>query len=541
MLDKTDLVQTKKQIKEMYLQNLLAEKNNKDQELIKEKIDPVIQAYLKDQLTEYLDSLEVMPGFEGVKDLFRIRRHKEKSSKANSKKNTSQDESKSKKKKKSSQQEYSKKLSVTEDGHNSVAKKSNFILLANKTDKVGSVEAQISARLDAQMASIFKKKLSGRRIPYDLMTLKKDAIKSERPFYTKKQSENNFDVQSLKKSKEETSVDPNRVSSPRKQSLNIAKPKLGSLMSFDSIERSHHVATLLKPPVQLSPKMGSDSVTSFNRFVNSNHHTMMPSLVNSKRTIMNNSSRLISLELDEPSKTPKGNTRIKIEDADDLIYHPSHPTANKFSGIVLPIPKQNMKKSDGNLLMTGIDSQAQLSKKPWFKEEDVGKKEESTHFRTEEPTGFAPSTEKTKNQTSKAKGLVHHSLKPTISVSSPSDFINIESSVMQSIGQHDKIRIKETEVSDFRISKYRFGRNNSMYQSFAPPSNNIDRLGHSSKNTKDFMDTEATISQGKHLRVNSDFVSARTKFEDFLKTDTFSKVYKNDTYRLLKIQHKLLI
>lgn len=123
MLDKTDLVQTKKQIKEMYLQNLLADKLHRES-LIKPKVDAVTQAYLEDRLTEYLDELQVMPGFEGVKDLFRPK-YKERSSKANSKRHPSNEDTKSKLKK--SVYQASKKLSLTEDGLHSMARKSSFV------------------------------------------------------------------------------------------------------------------------------------------------------------------------------------------------------------------------------------------------------------------------------------------------------------------------------------------------------------------------------------------------------------------------------
>ena len=67
MLEKTDLVQTKKQIKELYLQNILSAKETDN--VVKKNEDKVTQAYFDGRLTQYLDNLKILPGFEKEKNL----------------------------------------------------------------------------------------------------------------------------------------------------------------------------------------------------------------------------------------------------------------------------------------------------------------------------------------------------------------------------------------------------------------------------------------------------------------------------------------
>ena len=62
MLDNTELIKTKKQIKEQYLQHLLTIKVS--HEKAKARIDPVIQAHLNGQIITFLDELKCPPGFE---------------------------------------------------------------------------------------------------------------------------------------------------------------------------------------------------------------------------------------------------------------------------------------------------------------------------------------------------------------------------------------------------------------------------------------------------------------------------------------------
>ena len=124
-MERTDLVDAKKQIKEMYLQNLLNVKNN--EEIYKGKVDPLVEAYLQGKLIEFLDQMEHLPGFENFKGLLGSQKGKERSSKAGSKKNQpSQDENKHRKEKKLLQKEPSK-ISATEDGANSVIKNSRYL------------------------------------------------------------------------------------------------------------------------------------------------------------------------------------------------------------------------------------------------------------------------------------------------------------------------------------------------------------------------------------------------------------------------------
>lgn len=107
MMEKTDLIHAKKQLKEMYLQNLLADKSNE----AKPKVDPLMQAYLEGYLIEYLDQLEVMPGFEKVRDWFRPKYNR--ASRSQSKKNFSyNDDANSQLKRNSSQWDLSKKASL---------------------------------------------------------------------------------------------------------------------------------------------------------------------------------------------------------------------------------------------------------------------------------------------------------------------------------------------------------------------------------------------------------------------------------------------
>ena len=114
MLEKTDLLGAKKQIKEMYLQNLLATKD--DESAVKTKVDPVVQAYLDDRLCEYLDRMEVLPGFEKARDVIRISKHKDRSSHTNSRQQLgSQDDAKHRRRKKQARRLLSKAASTTED------------------------------------------------------------------------------------------------------------------------------------------------------------------------------------------------------------------------------------------------------------------------------------------------------------------------------------------------------------------------------------------------------------------------------------------
>lgn len=62
MLDNTELVQTKKQIKEQYLQHLLTIKEA--HERVKKRSDPLIQSHLEGNLIRHLDQMKCLPGFE---------------------------------------------------------------------------------------------------------------------------------------------------------------------------------------------------------------------------------------------------------------------------------------------------------------------------------------------------------------------------------------------------------------------------------------------------------------------------------------------
>lgn len=62
MLEKTQLLQTKRQIRNQYLHHVLALKEGREN--LKDKIDPIILARLRGELEDYLENLDVMPGFE---------------------------------------------------------------------------------------------------------------------------------------------------------------------------------------------------------------------------------------------------------------------------------------------------------------------------------------------------------------------------------------------------------------------------------------------------------------------------------------------
>lgn len=67
MLDKSQLKETKRRIKEQYLQNLLAV--NRQEKICTGVVDPAIEAYLQDELDKYLDETNFFPGVNEEKSI----------------------------------------------------------------------------------------------------------------------------------------------------------------------------------------------------------------------------------------------------------------------------------------------------------------------------------------------------------------------------------------------------------------------------------------------------------------------------------------
>ena len=155
-----------------------------------------------------------------------------------------------------------------------------------------SVEAAISARLDAQMAPLFKKNQNHLRTSTLNIGTQRLNIKSQRELFTTKNSFINLD------GKSQTIVQGDKpiigILSPRKQSMRIDHKKIETIASFDSIDRPQHNIAFLKLPSQVTPNATIGSVTSFHDLISPFQGQTMPSsIVDSKRTIVNDLCRLV--------------------------------------------------------------------------------------------------------------------------------------------------------------------------------------------------------------------------------------------------------
>lgn len=144
------------------------------------------------------------------------------------------------------------------------------------------------------------------------------------------------------------------------------------------------------------------------------------------------------------------------------------------------------------------------------------------------------------NSSTEAPKLIDKQQLPTISFNTQRELLNPVAFEEYSSKLPEMTEpLKAGKVALLKFGRTRHAKQSSLYQSTLHAADSTRRsLGK----TTDWGHTADTVSaKSKHTRVKSDILTARVKLDDFLKTDAFSKIYKDDTYRLLKIHHKLMI
>ena len=218
----------------------------------------------------------------------------------------------------------------------------------------------------------------------------------------------------------------------------------------------------------------------------------------------------------------------------------SSEKAPESSAAVISIPKFKVKDNELNLLSEKRTDTGKQMRKTWFKDLEAIKREETTHLKTDEPT-ILPNSNTGQENLDSRPGL-HLSKEGRKSLTSPSEAFFVGASADTNPGKEAvPFPTKLTEVSSFRILKKKPVRLHSLYQSYHERTSQPDLAGASIHKAASIFQTQDNFYQSSHRRNQSDILAAKGKLDSFLRTDAFKGVYKDDTYRLLKIHHKLLI